>query len=106
MMSSAGAASIATPSPTGRPALRANNRETSTPRKYLDPKVRKDRPAHAHAPHTDRCRGGFRCEWRAETYAAFRSVLSTAKANGASVLQTVWFVLSAPQAGKVLAGVG
>jgi transposase len=31
---------------------------------------------------------GFRCEWEAETYAAFRSVVSTAKANGASVLDT------------------
>ena len=49
---------------------------------------------------------GFRCEWGAETYAAFRSVVSTAKANGASVLETVRFVLSAPQARKVLAGVG
>ena len=32
---------------------------------------------------------GFRCEWGAETYAAFRSVVSTAKANRASVLATV-----------------
>lgn len=38
---------------------------------------------------------GFRCEWGAETYAAFRSVISTAKANGASVLRAVQFVLSA-----------
>ncbi len=38
---------------------------------------------------------GFRCEWGAETYAAFRSVVSTAKANGASVLDTVRFVVSA-----------
>ena len=38
---------------------------------------------------------GFRCEWGAETYAAFRSVVSTAKANGASVLETVRFVLAA-----------
>jgi transposase len=37
---------------------------------------------------------GFRCEWGAETYAAFRSVVSTAKANRASVLDTVRFVLS------------
>jgi transposase len=37
---------------------------------------------------------GFRCDWGAETYAAFRSVVSTAKANGASVLQVVQFVLS------------
>lgn len=49
---------------------------------------------------------GFRCEWGAETYAAFRSVVSTAKANGASVLETVQFVLSEPQASKALAGVG
>ena len=38
---------------------------------------------------------GFRCEWGAETYAAFRSVVSTAKVNGASVLDTVRFVVSA-----------
>jgi transposase len=37
---------------------------------------------------------GFRCDWGAETYAAFRSVVSTAKANGASVLRAVQFVLS------------
>lgn len=37
---------------------------------------------------------GFRCEWGAETYAAFRSVVSTAKANGASVLRAIQFVLS------------
>ena len=49
---------------------------------------------------------GFRCEWGAETYAAFRSVVSTAKANGASVLETVRFVLSARRSGDVLAGVG
>lgn len=49
---------------------------------------------------------GFRCEWGAETYAAFRSVVSTAKANGASVLDTVRFVLSARQPRNVLTGVG
>jgi transposase len=38
---------------------------------------------------------GFRCDWGAETYAAFRSVVSTAKVNGASVLRAVQFVLSA-----------
>jgi transposase len=38
---------------------------------------------------------GFRCDWGAETYAAFRSVVSTAKANSASVLRVVQFVLSA-----------
>ena len=32
---------------------------------------------------------GFRCEWGAETYAAFRSGVSTAKANGISVLQAI-----------------
>jgi transposase len=37
---------------------------------------------------------GFRCEWGAETYAAFRSVVSTAKANGASVFDTIGFVLA------------
>ena len=38
---------------------------------------------------------GFRCEWSAETYAAFRSVVSTAKANRASVLAVLQFVLAA-----------
>jgi transposase len=37
---------------------------------------------------------GFCCEWGAETYAAFRSVVSTAKANGASVLGGLGFVLA------------
>jgi len=46
---------------------------------------------------------GFRCEWGAETYAAFRSVVSTANANSASVLDTIRFVLSAKPAGQVLA---
>jgi transposase len=32
---------------------------------------------------------GFRCEWGAETYAAFRSIVSTAKANGTAVLGAV-----------------
>jgi hypothetical protein len=32
---------------------------------------------------------GFRCEWGAETYAAFRSLVSTAKANRASVLEAL-----------------
>ncbi len=38
---------------------------------------------------------GFRCEWGAETYAVFRSVVSTAKANRASVLGVLRFVLAA-----------
>lgn len=46
---------------------------------------------------------GFRCEWGAETYAAFRSVVSTAKANGASVSETVRFVMSTHQPGNALA---
>jgi transposase len=45
---------------------------------------------------------GFRCDWGAETYAAFRSVVSTAKANGASVLRAVQFVLSAKSSGEPL----
>jgi transposase len=49
---------------------------------------------------------GFRCEWGAETYAAFRSVVSTAKANRASVLDTVRFVISAKRSGDRLAGAG
>jgi transposase len=46
---------------------------------------------------------GFRCEWGAETYAAFRSIVSTAKANRASVLDTVQFVISAKRSGDALA---
>jgi transposase len=49
---------------------------------------------------------GFRCEWGAETYAAFRSVVSTAKANRASVLDTVRFVLPTKRRGTMLAGAG
>ena len=49
---------------------------------------------------------GFRCEWGAETYAAFRSVVSTAKANRASILETIRFVLSAKLPLGVSAGVG
>jgi transposase len=49
---------------------------------------------------------GFRCEWGAETYAAFRSVVSTAKANRASVFQTIRFVLSAKLPGDALSRVG
>jgi len=49
---------------------------------------------------------GFRCEWGAQTYAAFRSVVSTAKANRASVLDTVRFVISAKRPGDALAGAG
>jgi len=45
---------------------------------------------------------GFRCEWGAETYAAFRSVVSTAKANSASVLDTIRFVLSSQRAPEAL----
>lgn len=41
---------------------------------------------------------GFRCEWGAETYAAFRSVVSTAKANTAFVFDTIHFVLSSQRA--------
>jgi hypothetical protein len=46
---------------------------------------------------------GFRCEWGAETYGAFRSVVSTAKAHSASVLDTIRFVLSAQTAREALA---
>jgi transposase len=49
---------------------------------------------------------GFRCEWGAQTYAAFRSVVSTAKANRASVLDTVRFVISVKRPGDPLAGAG
>jgi transposase len=49
---------------------------------------------------------GFRCEWGAETYAAFRSVVSTAKANRTSVLDTVRFVISAKRPAEVLTRAG
>ena len=49
---------------------------------------------------------GFRCVWGAETYAAFRSVVSTAKANRASVLDVLRFVLDAPSHVLPLAQVG
>ena len=49
---------------------------------------------------------GFRCEWGAETYAAFRSLVSTAKANRASVLEVLRFVLAAKLPGETIAGVG
>ena len=49
---------------------------------------------------------GFRCEWGAETYAAFRSVVSTAKANHASVLAVLQFVLAARLSVQTPAGVG
>jgi transposase len=49
---------------------------------------------------------GFRCEWGAETYAAFRSVVSTTKANRASVLDVLRFVLAAQSPVEPLAEVG
>ncbi len=49
---------------------------------------------------------GFRCEWGAETYAAFRSVVSTVKANRASVLDALRFVLAAQSPVKPLAKAG
>ena len=49
---------------------------------------------------------GFRCEWGAETYAAFRSVVSTANANRASVLAVLKFVLAAKLPLQPLAQVG
>lgn len=48
----------------------------------------------------------FRCEWGPETYAAFRSVVSTAKGNHASVYDTIRFVLSAKRAVEAVARVG
>ena len=42
---------------------------------------------------------GFRSEWGAQTYAAFRSVVSTAKINGRSVLGDLRNVLATPSAG-------
>jgi len=39
---------------------------------------------------------GFRCEWGAETYAAFRSVVSTAKANQTTILGAIRTALLTP----------
>ena len=49
---------------------------------------------------------GFRCEWGAETYAAFRSLVSTAKANGASVLDVLRYVLATKNPGPLPATPG
>jgi hypothetical protein len=49
---------------------------------------------------------GFRCEWGAETYAAFRSVVSTIEANCTSVLDTIRFVLSPQTAREALITLG
>jgi transposase len=49
---------------------------------------------------------GFRCEWGSETYAAFRSVVGTAKLNRASVFDTIQFVLSAKSSVEALAAAG
>lgn len=39
---------------------------------------------------------GFRCQWGADTYAAFRSVVSTAKANRHAILEAIRTALFAP----------
>ena len=44
---------------------------------------------------------GFRSEWGADTYAAFRSVVSTAKANGRSVLNDLRQALATTSANKI-----
>jgi transposase len=49
---------------------------------------------------------GFRCNWGAETYAAFRSVVGTAKLRRASVFDTIQYVLSAKLPVETLAEVG
>ena len=49
---------------------------------------------------------GFRCEWGAETYAAFRSLVSTAKTNGASVLDVLRYVLATKNPGPLPATPG
>jgi transposase len=49
---------------------------------------------------------GFRCEWGAETYAAFRSIVSTAKAHHASVFDTIRFVLANKSYPDTAAAVG
>ena len=49
---------------------------------------------------------GFRSEWGAQTYAAFRSVVSTAKANGRSVFGEIRGVLATASASKAAAPAG
>ncbi len=49
---------------------------------------------------------GFRCEWGAETYAAFRSLVSTAKANRAPVLGVLRFVLATKNPAQLPASPG
>jgi len=49
---------------------------------------------------------GFRCVWGAETYAAFRSLVSTAKANGAAVLDVLRYVLATKNPGPLPATPG
>jgi transposase len=49
---------------------------------------------------------GFRSEWGAQTYAAFRSVVSTAKTNNRSVLEDLRRVLANASASRPLAETG
>jgi transposase len=49
---------------------------------------------------------GFCSEWGAQTYAAFRSVVSTANANGRSVLGDLRAVLATPAGREAVAQVG
>ena len=46
---------------------------------------------------------GFRSEWGAQTYAAFRSVVRTAKANRRSILDSLRNALAAPPANQAVA---
>ena len=48
---------------------------------------------------------GFRSEWGAQTYAAFRSVVSTAKLHKRSVLDELRRVPEVASTGKVIKGV-
>ena len=45
---------------------------------------------------------GFRSEWGAQTYAAFRSVVSTAKLNNRSVLADLRRVLATPSSSDAM----
>jgi len=49
---------------------------------------------------------GFRSEWGAQTYAAFRSVVSTAKANDRSVLDDLRAALATEPNGRAVAIIG
>ena len=76
--------------------------------------ARRDEPATNNISERDlrpsaifrKVTNGFRCEWGVETYAAFRSVVISAKANRVSVYDSIRFVLLAERPVVNLAAVG